>query len=141
MLRLGDEDAARLSPRLGGGPREGEPVAALLSQTVDAQPAQQYIVRASILGVQLEALALEPLGLHRAALGALKRPLLGDREAEDGQPAVLLPELADAAADAEAGLGEAARPRLGGGLAAVQQGEGRKQHEGDHDQTHGGTHG
>ena len=61
--------------------------------------------------VQLEASALEPLGLERAAgggLGALRR----DRVAEDRQAAVLFPECADTAADTLAGLREAALIRL-----------------------------
>jgi hypothetical protein len=103
MARLGEEAAAIL--RLAFG--ELEPVAALLHQPIGAQAAQQHIVGAPVLGVQLEAVALEPLHLHGPALDLLLA-LGRHREAKHRQPAVLLPELADAAIDALAGLGEAA---------------------------------
>src|SRR5438067_964679 len=97
---LGEEAAARRRAALG----EGVPVAALLRQPIGAQPPQQHIIGASVLRVQLQPVALEPLNLERLALDLLL-VLRRDREAEDRQPAVLLPELADAPVDTEPGFG------------------------------------
>jgi len=57
--------------------------------------------------VQLQAAPLEPLRLVQPSLDKFRR-LWRDREAEDRQPAVLLPERADAPFDTETGLWEAA---------------------------------
>src|SRR5260221_10253639 len=103
MTSLGEEAAAGLRTALG----ERERVAALLGQSVGAQPAQQHIVGSRVLGVQLQPIALEPLHLQGLALDRVLL-LRCDRQAEYRQAAVLLPELADAPIDAEAGLAEAA---------------------------------
>ena len=82
----------------------------LLLQDLLAEQAQQHIVGRRVLGVQLEALALEVL--HRAALFG---QLIGERVAEHRQAAVLLPVLRKAPADAMAGLGKTGSLlRLGG---------------------------
>src|SRR5689334_9994315 len=94
MPTLGEVPAPWLLRALG----EGEPIAALLDQAIDAQAAEQHIVGPLILRVQLQAIALEPLDLKGLALDQLFM-LVGRREAEHRQPAVLLPELADAATD------------------------------------------
>src|SRR5262249_60736953 len=55
VLRLGEVAAAGLHATLG----EGERIAALLGQAIGAEPAEQYVVRALILGVKFEAIAFE----------------------------------------------------------------------------------
>jgi hypothetical protein len=81
--------------------------------------------------VQLEAIALEPLQLEQLAFDLLLM-LIGGREAEDRQAAVLLPELTDATADALAGLGEAALIGLrAGALGSSQQQCAEQKREGD----------
>jgi hypothetical protein len=67
MAGLGEEAAAVFSLALG----EGEPVAALLLERVHADPAQQHVVGAGVLGVQLQAGTLEPLSLDRPVLDLL----------------------------------------------------------------------
>ncbi len=106
MSSLGEETAAGLGRALA----KASPIAPLLRQAIDAQAAQQHIIGRLVLGVQLEPVALEPLHLEGLTLDELLL-LRADREAEDRQAAVLLPERADAPGDAETSLGKAA---LGG---------------------------
>src|SRR6266545_4834764 len=95
------------------------PVALLRCQAIGAQAAQQHIIRPRILGVQLQPVAFEPLQLEWLTLDPLAG-LVGDREAEHWQPAVLVPVLQDAPAHVMAGLAEeaavAAGQRRGGRL-------------------------
>src|SRR5207249_2592913 len=101
---------------------------ALCPRAGGAEPAQQDIVGAAVLRVQLQAVALEPLRLDRAALDRLG--LLGrDREAEHRQPAVLFPELADAPCDTVAGLGKAALAGCLRRAGYVEQRGGDRNHE------------
>src|SRR4051812_25205978 len=99
---LGEEAAVGLRFGLG----EREPVAALLGQPVDAQPPEQDIVRSRVFGVQLQACTLKPLRLERLAF---QRFLLlrRERQTEDCQPTVLLPEFAYTPRNAGPGLREA----------------------------------
>jgi len=79
-----------VEPKAFGGMRplrERLPVAAELLQSVVAEPAEQHIVRARILGVELKAVAFKHLGEKRA-LGGLLLFRRGDRIAEDGQATV-----------------------------------------------------
>src|SRR5262249_15127039 len=67
---LGKEAAAWLGRALG----KGEPVAALLLEAIGTQPAKQHVVGARVLGVQFQAVALEPLHLNRPAPDLLLAP-------------------------------------------------------------------
>jgi hypothetical protein len=62
--------------------------------------------------VQLEPVAFERLGLDRLPVVAHNLLLRAERQPEDGQPAVLLPEHPDRAADALARLRKTAFLRL-----------------------------
>ncbi len=75
------------------------PVAAELAQALVAQPAQQHVVGSRVLGVQLEAVALEELRHVRAAAHLLLARR-AEWQAEDRQAAVLTPILGEAALDA-----------------------------------------
>src|SRR4051794_20059836 len=110
MLGFGKEATARLRTTLG----KSEWVAALLGQAIRAQPAEQHIIRSLVFGVQLKAVALEQLRLEWPALD-LNFALSIGREAEDWEPAILFPELANAAATALIGFRKAALIALGGG--------------------------
>jgi len=74
------------------------PIAAELAQALVAQPAEQDIVGPCVLGVLLEAIALEELRLVRAAADLLLARR-AERQAEDRQSAVLAPVLGEAARD------------------------------------------
>jgi hypothetical protein len=53
---------------------------------------------------------LEPLPLEVLHVAAILAHALGQRVAEDGQPAIALPELEESPAEGFAGFGEHARP-------------------------------
>jgi hypothetical protein len=108
MAGFGEKATARLGRTLG----ESEPIAPLLGQTVGAEAAKEHVVGAGVLGVQLEAVAFEPLHLDRLAFDLLF-VLIGDGEAKDRQAAVLLPKVTDTAVDTLTGLWEAALGRAG----------------------------
>src|SRR5262249_60782776 len=93
---------------------DGERIAALLGQAIGAEPAEQYVIRALILGVKFEAIAFEQLGLEGPALD-LDLTLRAGRVAKDHQPAVLFPELTDTAADTLVRFTKAPLIALGGG--------------------------
>src|SRR5262245_49166278 len=122
--RLGEETTARCCTALG----EGVPVATLLRQPVGTKPTEQDIIGAGVFGVQLQAVALEPLDLEWLAFDLLLL-LRRDREAKDRQTAVLLPELADASFDAEPGLGETALAGLCERAVRCGYGEQRAHHQ------------
>src|SRR6185295_12144454 len=116
-LPIGLEDATQAVPGLrevatAGGRAldgwEGAPVAALRLKRIGAQPAEQDIVGRGILGVVLEAGALEGLAQRRAAHGR-------DRVAKHRQPAVAAPVVQEAALERLASFGEANRRRLAAG--------------------------
>src|SRR5262245_42922997 len=95
MAGLSEEATAGL----GGALRKSDPITALLAQAIRAKAAKQDIVGAYVLGVQLQAVALELLDLQAPFFDQLL-VLRADREAEDRQTAVLLPEVANASAHA-----------------------------------------
>src|SRR5262245_7814191 len=66
------------------------PIAARAIQRVGAQAAEQYIVGRSVLGMQLQAVALKHLGLERSTLDLLAG-LVGDRVTEHRQPTIFIP--------------------------------------------------
>ena len=92
----------------GGRPGSGQPAARL--QGLPAEQAELDLVgRAGVLRVVLEAGALEVLdGVGPAVGGVDLAELLGQRQAEEGQPAVGLPVGAEAAAERMLRLGEVA---------------------------------
>src|SRR5262249_41923401 len=101
---------------LGLAFRERLPIAALAPQQLVAQPAEQHVIWRAVLGVLLEALALEPLGVERG-LGALLHAHLAGREAKDRQAGVAAPRPQKCPGGALARLGEAlARGRGSGRL-------------------------
>src|SRR5689334_8353546 len=85
------------------GRRRVDPIAALRVKGVGAQPAEQYVVWARLVGMDFEPCPLEPLDRHYHSFDA-RSHLRRDWKAKDGQSAILFPELADAAADAETRL-------------------------------------
>src|SRR5262245_2324083 len=90
---------------------EGVPIAALPLQNLGAKPAELHIVGWCVLRMQLQAVALEQLDIHRAPFDRLCQ-LAADRVAEDRQPTMLSPECADPPIDAVADrrcFGKAAR--------------------------------
>jgi hypothetical protein len=107
MAGFGEEPAAVLRASL----RECEGIAALLGQPIGAEPTEQHIVGARILGVQLEPVALEPLHLQLTAFyrfDLLRRYW----KAKYRQATVLLPKLADTPLDTKACLRKTALARL-----------------------------
>jgi hypothetical protein len=87
--------------------REVIPAAPVAVEHRIAQTAKQDVIGRAILRVQLQAVALELLGLEGLALD-LFLVLRAGWEAKHWQPTVLLPESADAPGDAVASLGETA---------------------------------
>ncbi len=114
-------------------PRFRLPVPALLPEPIVAQPSEQDVVRGLLLGVELEAVALERLRQEAALVGLLVRRRR-DRVAEDRQAAVLLPVVVEAALDAVRDAGDAreTETRLRGGCATGEdERQQREQHEDD----------
>jgi hypothetical protein len=118
-----------LAEKPAAGPRlllgEAGPVAALAAQLLIAQPAEQHIVGRAVLGVGLEALALEPLGIE-AALGRALRPAVAQGQPKHRQPAVALPEAQELAGSTSAGGLKAALALLGQAWRGREQ---RQQHD------------
>jgi hypothetical protein len=94
------------------GLRESEPIACLLLQPIDAESSEQHVVGGRILRVQFQAVALKPLHLEWLSFDQFLM-LIGGRETEDRQPAVPLPEHAEATTDALVGFGKTALVGLG----------------------------
>jgi hypothetical protein len=107
---------------------KAEPVSALLAEPICTEAAEEHIVRAFVLGVQLESIALK--ALDRECL-AVDRRLFewSDGEAKDRKTTVLFPEFGDSAVHALIRFDEAA---LGGGGWCG----GRHDHRADNDYPH-----
>jgi hypothetical protein len=89
--------------------RECLPTLPLKGQAVGSESPHQHIIGRIVFGVQFQARALKPLYLITGSFDDLSS-LRADGVAKDGQPSLLLPELADASLDAIAGcFGEAQR--------------------------------